>query len=269
MIKEERLNLSSSLVCTQVLGYQSACLPAWLPQPWKLSSTCSFQSGGKPFKSILSFFFVPTQKAFPFPLSLASHPILHSLTHSLQACLCVSLSIMDQAPSSEVEELEANYRLLDEKRCRLEAQKEQSLQQAIDAYESGQTTDQEEINRTELELNEFKAELRNKEEAVRAAYQRKATRKRKHEVEFQQLKQELSTIKRLNQSNTEFQVILKLYLTTQSFTIATNNPLRDRSATKFTPITSRLPRVSHHCCSLSLSIGLHFSWWIFTKESQG
>ncbi|KAL1846971.1 hypothetical protein Daus18300_014101 [Diaporthe australafricana] len=112
---------------------------------------------------------------------------------------------MDQAASSEVEELEANYRLLDEKRRRLEAQKEQSLQQAIDAYESGQTTDQEEINRTELELNEFKAELRSKEEAVHVAYQHKATRKRKHEVELQQLKQELSTIKRLNQSNTGFQ----------------------------------------------------------------
>ncbi|KAJ0119746.1 hypothetical protein J7T55_013950 [Diaporthe amygdali] len=116
---------------------------------------------------------------------------------------------MDQNASSEVEELEASYRLLDEKRRRLEAQKEQALQQAHRSYEVDRTADHEDIKEKELALQEFKekyySELRTKEEALQMAYQREATRKRKHEAEIEQFNQELSRLQRRKPNDLGFQ----------------------------------------------------------------
>lgn len=117
---------------------------------------------------------------------------------------------MDQDASSEVEELEANYRLLDEKRRGLQAKKEERLQQAISIYETDQAAGQEDIKKKELELQELEAkyneELRVKREALQIALQREATRKRKHEAEVESLQHRISRFKRLKQSNVDLQV---------------------------------------------------------------
>lgn len=117
---------------------------------------------------------------------------------------------MNQDASSEMEDLVAGYRLLDEKRRRLEAQQEEHLQQAISTYETDRAAGQDDIKKKELALHELEAryneELRVKREALQTALQREATRKRKYDAEVQYLNQQLSGLKRLKQGNLELSV---------------------------------------------------------------
>lgn len=117
---------------------------------------------------------------------------------------------MDQDASAEMEVLAAGYRLLDEKRHRLRAQKEDHLKQLIQTYVIDQENDQNDIKNKELALREFEAkyheELRIRREALQTALQRPATRKRKHEADVQKLNQDLLDIKRLKHSNASPQV---------------------------------------------------------------
>lgn len=117
---------------------------------------------------------------------------------------------MNQDASSEVEDLAAKYRLLDEQRRNIQAQKERNLQQAISTYETDRAAGQDDIKKKELEVHEleakYKEELRVKREALQTALQQEATRKRKHDAEIQYLNQELTNLKRLKQSNSESSV---------------------------------------------------------------
>lgn len=114
---------------------------------------------------------------------------------------------MDQDASSEIEDLAASYRLLDEQCRRLQAQKEEHLQQAISTYETDRAAGQDDIKKKELEVHELEAkyneDLRVKREALQTALQREANRKRKHDAEIQHLNQQLTGLKRLKQSNLE------------------------------------------------------------------
>lgn len=117
---------------------------------------------------------------------------------------------MNQDASSEMEELAAGYRLLNERCRRLQAQKEEHLQQAISTYETDRAAGQDEIKKKELALQEleaeYKEELRVKKEALQTALQREVTRKRKHDAEVQDINQQLTDLKRLKQSNLELSV---------------------------------------------------------------
>lgn len=114
---------------------------------------------------------------------------------------------MDQDASSDVEDLAARYRLLDEQCRHIQAQKEQHLQQAISTYETDRAAGQDDIKKKELDVHELEAkyneELRVKKQALQTALQREATRKRKHDAEVQYLNQQLTDLKRLKQSNSE------------------------------------------------------------------
>ncbi|KAI7783335.1 hypothetical protein LA080_011894 [Diaporthe eres] len=114
---------------------------------------------------------------------------------------------MNQDASSEMEDLAAEYRLLDERRRRLEAQQEEHLQQATSTYETDRAAGQDDIKKKELALHELEAryneELRVKREALQTALQCEATRKRKYDAEVQYLNQQLSGLKRLKQGNLE------------------------------------------------------------------
>lgn len=119
---------------------------------------------------------------------------------------------MDQDASSEMQDLETDYRLLNERRHRLQARREERLQQVISIYETDQAADQDSIKRKQLELHDletkYNEELRVKREALEIALQREATRKRKHEAEVQNLQHQISGLKRLKQSNVYLQVRL-------------------------------------------------------------
>lgn len=100
-----------------------------------------------------------------------------------------------------MEELKAEFRLLYEKRRRLQAREEERLQQAIKIYENDRENDQKDIADKQLALQEFEAnyneELRIKRDALQTALQRDATRKRKHEAEVEQLNRSISGLKRM------------------------------------------------------------------------
>lgn len=117
---------------------------------------------------------------------------------------------MDQDASAEMDELEAGYRLLDEKRRRLQAEKEERLQQLIRTYEIDRKAGQKDIDKKELALKELEAkyneELRIKKEALRTALQRDSDRKRKHDAEVEHVNQLISGLKRLKHSNLELPV---------------------------------------------------------------
>ncbi|KAG6363621.1 hypothetical protein INS49_008722 [Diaporthe citri] len=118
---------------------------------------------------------------------------------------------MSQDASSEMEDLEAEFRLLNERCRRLQAQKEGHLQQAISTYETDRAAGQDDIKKKELALHELEAkyneELRVKREALQTALQREVTRKRKHDAEVQHLNQQLTGLKRLKQGNLELSVL--------------------------------------------------------------
>lgn len=117
---------------------------------------------------------------------------------------------MDENALSEMEELKAEFRLLDEKRRRLQAQEEERLQQAIEIYENDRENDQKDTANKKLALQELEAkyneELRITRDALQTALRRDATRKRKHEAEVEQLNQSISGLKRMKPSNVEISV---------------------------------------------------------------
>lgn len=119
---------------------------------------------------------------------------------------------MNQDVSSEMEELKAELRLLDEKRRRLQDQEEKRLQQVIRVYEKDREIYQKDIANKELAIQELEAkyneEMRIKRKALQDAVQHGATRKREHKAEVEQLNQSILAFKRIKASSEELPVRL-------------------------------------------------------------
>lgn len=117
---------------------------------------------------------------------------------------------MDHDASAEIDELAAEYRLLDEKRRRLQAEKKNQLRQLVQNYEIERKAYQKDIKKKELALHELEAKynekLRIKRKSFQTDLQRGVNLKRKHEAEIENVNQFISSLKRLKKSNVELPV---------------------------------------------------------------
>lgn len=120
-----------------------------------------------------------------------------------------------------MEELKAAFRLLNEQRRRVQAEKEKCLQQAIKTYEKDRENGQKDIANKKLALQKSEAKCNEDRNALRDAVQHAATRKREHEAEVEQLNQDISAVKRMKPSSEGLPVRLVFSSVKAPFTSST------------------------------------------------